>query len=380
MTDSLLVSLSSYQPTKERRPIEDFITEAFAWLLRTQDGLGNTFVEKKITPLVDEGELGFAETDNLEWRTQESFPESRPDMVAVFEKGALAFEHKVHEEASDGQLRRHREGLQKQYGRGCLVLITSAEWHFNGEADAQMTWRSVYQWLDQEAEEGDESPMIREFQSLLESRGLGPRSSITESSLRAYFPVQEAEDQIRNLFRTLKERETEWEFLFDELPHLDREKTKIKWRGRNIPTEGRLGIRFRPWKPGIFVGVLVNGEDHNIELRNRELGPDLVIVLDVSSDGIGEMSRREYLQSSLYVELANRLKQDASKHEWDVVDAHGRPEPGNDYHPLILRRPLAEVLRETKTFDEQIETTLEALKGGIEFLLEDDRIRRAGAL
>lgn len=379
MNDSLLVSLSSYQPTQKRRPIEDFITEAFAWLLRSQDGLGNAFVREKINSSID-AERGTLGVENLNWRTQESFPDSRPDMVVVSEDGAIAFEHKVHEEASGDQLQRHREGLQKNHGGGYVVLIASAEWHFDDTADVQITWRSVYQWLDQVVEERTEPTLIREFQTLLESRGLGPRSSITESSLRAYFPVQEAENQIRSLFRTLREREKEWEFLFEELPHLNKDMTKIKWRGRNIPTEGRLGIRFRPWEPGIFVGVIVNGDDHNVEMTNRELGPDLAVVLDVGSDGIGEMSRQEYLQSPLYRDLAERLKRNASEREWVVVDTYGRPEKGNAYHPLILKRPLAEVLRGTKSFDEQVDTTLGVLKDGIEFLLDDDRIRQVGKI
>lgn len=377
MDDSLLVSLSSYHPRPDRRPIEDFLTEAFAWLLRTQDGLGTAFLEEEIGALVEEEDAGLSGIETIEWSTQASFSESRPDMVALADETALAFEHKIHEGASRDQLKRHREGLKAEYGGGLVVLITSAKWHYKDPADVKLTWAKVYQWLDRRAETTVDETMIREFQALLESRGLGPRSAIEETSLRAYLSVQELEGKIQSLFRELKDREEEWDFLFEQAPHLDRDQTETKWRKG---TEGRLGIRFNPWTPGVYVGVLVDGSDHEVEMSNPDLGPDLVVVLDVSSDGIGEMSRQEYLQSPLYTELASRLQREASGRNWDVVDAYGRPEGGNAYHPLILRRSLAEVLRGTESFSDQVEAVLQALRNGVNFLLDDGRVRQAGEL
>jgi hypothetical protein len=387
LSDSLLVALSSYRPRPGRRPIEDFITEALAWLLRTQDGLGRAFLQEVVElPLGED-----TSATEIEWSTQESFSSSRPDMVAWVGDTAVAFEHKVHEAATRDQLQRHQEGLTdlEGYGQGRLVLITSATWHFAEPDDEQnpsmqmpferTTWPRVHDWLSGFAERVEDDSMIREFQALLQSRGLGPRSAIPEPSLRAYRAVQEAEEQIWVLFRTLKEEPGRWEFLFDQLPHLDPEAREMKGREGKVPKEGRIGIRFPPWTPGVFVGVLVDGDDHEIDMSDRPLGPDLVVVLDVSENGTATMSRQEFLSSSLYASLVARLEREAGTSSWEFIDTHGRSEKGNPWHPLILRRPLAEVLRGRDTFDEQREAVHSTLKAGIELLLDDGRVKEAGS-
>lgn len=373
--DSLLVSLSSYRPRPGRRPIEDFITEAFAWLLRTQEGLGEAFVHHVESSASDS--IQFSDVEGVEWSTQASFPNSRPDMVARFNETTLAFEHKVHSEASSDQLRRHHEGVEQN---GHVILITSAEWHFADPADVKMTWRQVYRWLDGASSHIEEPAMIREFQSLLESRGLGPRSQIPEPSLRAYSSVKKIEKQLWTLFKTLMpDEEPAWDFVFDEVPHLKRGETRMKGSKGNLPVEGRIGIRFQPWRPGVFAGVLLDGNDHKVEMSNPRLGPDLVVVLDVGSKGTETMPRQQFLNSHTYSQLVERLQNETEHRGWEVVDTHGRAEKGNRWHPLILRRSLAPLLREESTFDAQRTAILEALKGGVKFLLKDSLVRQAGA-
>ena len=375
--DSLLVSLSSYRPRPGRHPIEDFITEAFAWLLRAHGDLGTAFIKGEILNRIDDEDFESPEISDVQWSTQVSFDESRPDMVASVGDVTVAFEHKVHAQASSGQLKRHRKGLQTQHGDGILVLITSAKWHYADPADVKMTWPTVYRWLDEKADESSSSAMIREFLALLESRGLAPRAAIEENSLRAYFPAKKVEDQIDSIFRTLLEREEAWDFLFEQAPHLDRGQARIKGKAGKIPVEGRLGIRFTPWSPGLFVGVLLDGNDHKVGMSNPDLGPDLVVVLDVRRKGVGELSRQEFLNSRLYSQLASRLERESTNREWEVVDTHSRPERGNPWHPLILRRPLATVLRGK---EDQIDTILQTLVNGVQFLLDGGEVREAGAL
>jgi hypothetical protein len=372
MDDSLLVSVSSYRPRPGRESIEDFITESFAWLLRSREKLQKEFIEKIDSRVRSENNevLDFPKT--AQWSTQVSFPTSRPDMVARADGRAIAFEHKIHEAASPGQLRRHKEGLNEEHGGGKVVLITSAKWHYRDPADAKITWRDIYRWLGRRAEE---DKMVREFRSLLDSRGLGPRTPIDETALRAFFPVEDVREEIVNQMQIIRDRAEGWDFLFDALPHLKREEIEFKQREG---TEGRIGIRFNPWSPGVYAGILVDGGDHEVEMGDRDLGPDLIVTLDVGSDGVPGMSRREFLQSNLYSRLASRLKREGGENAWRVTDTYGRSKKGNPYHPLVLQRPLAEVIRGANSPEEQLESIVEALKDGLGLLIAGKEIREAG--
>jgi len=377
--ESLLVSLSSYRPRPGRKSIEDYITEAFAWLLSSRDELGRDFLKETVEGQL-EGQIQQEDKSSVsvEWSTQVRFSKSRPDMVSKVGGETVVFEHKIHEEACKDQLKRHRKGLREdpEYGRGPLVLITSARLHFQDPADVKITWPEIHQWLGAKSEKEDR--MVQEFRALLESQGLSPRPTLQETSLRAYLPAQKVEQQVSDLFEDLWSRTEEWDFLFEE-PHLSRENSELKSKKTS---EGRLGIQVNGdppnvWAPGIFAGVHLDGEDHEVEMSNPQLGPDLAVVLDVGEQ-IAGMPRQEFLSGPLYRELSSRLKEEAESRNWDVVDTYGRPGGGNAWHPLIIRRPLAEVLRGTSSFEEQAQATLEALKDGLRFLLKDEQVREIG--
>lgn len=377
--DSLLVSLSSYRPRPDKKSIEDFITEAFAWLLRSQRELGRSFLAEVESRLESRSGLQINLSEDVEWSTQRTFPQSRPDMVAEAGGKATVFEHKVREIASKDQLRRHEEGLSEheEYSGGDLILITSAPWHYRNPADAKITWQEIYKWLDRQAKSRS-TRMVKEFQVLLESEGLCPRPGLEERSLRAYLPAQKVEPQLENLFRDLWSRSVEWEFLFKKLPHLSRQNSELKPR---VTSEGRLGIQFNgpsenAWTPGIFAGAHLDGSDHDVQMSKPDWGPDLAIVLDIGKR-IAGMPRQEFLNSSLYRRLSDRLRENAKSRNWEVIDTFQRSSGGNLWHPLIVRRPLADVLRGTSSFAGQSDAILRILKDGLRFLVKDERIRKA---
>lgn len=378
--DSLLVSLSSYRPRPGRESIEDYITEAFAWLLSSREELARDFLEEKVNvQLPDENGQGDNSPVDVAWSTQVSFSESRPDMISEIGGKTVVFEHKIHEEACEKQLERHKKGLREdpEYSGGPLVLITSAKWHFQNPADVKVTWPEIYEWLG--ARSPGEDRMIQEFRALLESRGLSPRPELQETSLRAYLHVQKVEQQVKELLQAVWSRTEKWEFMFAELSHLDKENTELK---PSVTSEGRLGIQFNAdspnaWTPGIFAGVHLDGDDHKVEMSDPELGPDLAVVLDVGQQ-IAGMARQRFLSGPLYRGLSSRLQEEARTRDWDVVDTYGRSGRENPWHPLIIRRPLAEVLRGKPSFEEQASAILEALEDGLCFLLKDGQVREIG--
>lgn len=81
MNDSLLVSVSSYRPRPGRESIEDFITEAFAWLLRSREELQQELVEEIDSRMRSEKNEALDFPDTTQWSTQVSLSKSCPDMV-----------------------------------------------------------------------------------------------------------------------------------------------------------------------------------------------------------------------------------------------------------------------------------------------------------
>jgi hypothetical protein len=92
LSDSLSSALRKYPKSQELDPIENFITEGFAWLLRNKEPLARDFViylnSKLPEPLTLSPTLP-------EWKTQHTFPGGQIDMVADFGKFAFIFEHKI---------------------------------------------------------------------------------------------------------------------------------------------------------------------------------------------------------------------------------------------------------------------------------------------
>jgi len=374
--DSLLVALSSYRPRKNRRSIEDFITEAFCWILRNDMRTQQTLLNQLSSVLTEAGsnETSFVDEEGLRWATQERLRDSRPDMLLETEEIVFVFEHKVWAEASAAQLWRHREGAEAQYPQKVyVVLVTAAQWHANEEADICLTWSSLFKSLEQTTEEDDQSIILSEFLTLLDSEGLSPTEHISESGIRAYRPAQQFQSRLRQLLKQIPHSRDEWSFVYEQLPTSDQSREPDFNRNqRGFPLEGRLGYNFRDWTPNVFVGVMLDGDDHRHELS--DLGPDVVAVLDLSSKKkIGRLSRDQFLRSDKYRKLSNHLKTETESSDWSVRDNYHDEGPAgcNKWHPLILHRPLLSVLRGTQTVEEQRKCLHEAMVSGARLMLAD---------
>ena len=92
MEVGLFEALSRYSPREGNDPLENFITEGFAWLLNKYPEFGGFFLQY----LEEKLRLNVNRYD-CEWSTQDNFDGKYPDMVCRFrdENKAIVFEHKV---------------------------------------------------------------------------------------------------------------------------------------------------------------------------------------------------------------------------------------------------------------------------------------------
>lgn len=340
---------------------ENFITEAFCWLL-DRTGFGGFFLER----LTDQGCTVRLTGDGSRWRTQETASDGsakRPDMVGGSADGSrgLIFEHKVNAKLDNGQLAAYRKFGESEFGIGnfAIILITKSKSQWGQCPDCALLWQQVCEWLSTWLDDGGPRDTIDEFATrsflhLLETRGLGPMPPITPEELQD-IPVQlsvqrQARSRVDSLVKRIRS-------LTDDAAE------SVVWREMVGGSEGtlpsgknwgRCGLYLRgresgdSWDPGIFVGVMHDGYDHGPPSVNANPGdgPVACVILSV---GIKRFSRG-YRQHETYLALERAVRDRHWDSGWTVY--HGGR---NSWHPITIYKPLAEVIDGQETAGEQVD-------------------------
>jgi hypothetical protein len=357
--DDLLLRLRRYVPTEGRDPLEDFVTEAFGWLLSSQPALSDALLAR----------LGLEEEGGgpARWATQVRTRAGVIDMVCRTQGQVVVFEHKTYSSLHDDQLLRYRAWGDRQAGGGCLVvLITPSARGASERADVHLTWAEVYALL--EGAELGEDMGRRMFLRLLREEGFGPPAPVSHESLLTYLPSATLEASLDALME--RALELDWSRAYELVgrPRGEREPYRRPSRGAPRIKEGRVGVDlYRSWRPGVFLGVMLDGSDHKVEPSQPSRGPDMCLVLDLSNNPDFATGRQAYLASAGYLDMLERVLAD-ERSGYDVVDhlaTHTRPNP---WHVLHVRRPLSEVLAGTRTSDEQLTRFHEHALAMVEFV------------
>ena len=342
---------------------EDFITEILCWLLERTD-FGARFLDR----LMEVGDGSLPEVGRgCIWDTQRSFVldgvAKRPDMVCESANGhrALIFEHKVGAVLHEGQLNSYRQVGEQQFKQSGLILITARKGQCDQNPDCHLLWRHVHGWLsgwlaDSQIDEVT-GFVSRSFLRLLEKQGLGPMEQITVQQLRAIPHALEGERRIKSLVNSAAERPY-WQNLVNyastgvaEAGGVERERT-FRW--------GRYGMYLLgsrdavTWTPGIFVGVMVDSRDHGPpSVNNGEgSGPVACLVVDVHRNW-----HRQYEESEPFLDLVQELLRRWPSDQAEDWRVHR--ETTNRWHPCAIYKPLAAVLSNTCTGDDQVDRFIE---------------------
>ena len=141
--DSLLINLRKYRPRENTDPLENFMTEAFAWLLRRNTGFSMHWLES-LNEQFDDGEKFMLPTEDVLWSTQENFDGKYPDMVASWSQTRIIFEHKVWADLHENQLSNYRSYADKQSWDYRLILITARTLHLCADRSLVQDFLSKY--------------------------------------------------------------------------------------------------------------------------------------------------------------------------------------------------------------------------------------------
>ena len=141
MGTGLLESLKKHR-------LENFITEAFAWILKNHSDFSKYFVVWIMAK--PNMELPEIDEKDCKWITQYNLYGVFPDMVCLSNKNAIVFEHKVNADLSDNQLQKYKDCAAKKFGNSKVkvVLITAKSSQHSQNPDLALCWYDIYNLID----------------------------------------------------------------------------------------------------------------------------------------------------------------------------------------------------------------------------------------
>ncbi|MBM7070597.1 PD-(D/E)XK nuclease family protein [Shewanella sp. 202IG2-18] len=352
--DSLLVNLRKYRPRENTDPLENFVTEAFAWVLRNNSSCLSAFTKllnEKLNLSLD------IESQPSVISTQENFDGVYPDMLIQYDDFALVFEHKVNSYLHTNQLQNYRDKSKSHNGfNDCkLVLITRSRKQHEQKPDLSLCWYEIYQYFQTNLSEDEKenSWAIKELFALFKKEGLVPAKPVNISVMNQYFSALKIANQMENLINEAKLED--W-YLVRECGFLHNAK-KQRW--------GRIGLEFgtqdsqgkRRWSPGIFCGFIVDGNDHRVcsIIEDEPLTTLIIEFNDDAQEKLG-ISAKGISNPELHNQLVSDIKSMLLVKDfgWQVIDTlQHKTIKFNKWRPVMLMCPTSKFFDDCTSADDQ---------------------------
>lgn len=338
MKTGLLESLRKYSPRERKDPLENFITEAFSWILNNYCDFSDFFLDQlKERGLQSDGMTG----KNCEWKTQEKTHDVKPDMVCVSttNENMIIFEHKTWSGLSENQLQKYRDVFSRiTDGEVEVVLITATRNQHEQGPDVALCWSDIYELISDWIEKNtDASFIFEDFIKLLSSQGMGPPAPIAHASIKYYHEAKKLEKNIKDLIKRARNE------LVNSFPELNLN-YNAKW--------GRVGLGQSEdlWRPGIFVGILLDGTDHCTKPIDSAKGPDFCLILSFNED-----LHNEYPSNPHYMEMVSNLAREVGNlnNGWQFYNHLDEVERPNRWHPIHIRKSMLDVFAGTLNTEDQ---------------------------
>lgn len=360
--DSLFTSLRKYRPRENTDPIENFITEAFAWLLRKDEELSRYFINDIAQRLANTANNFSVPSGEISWSTQLNYGGVFPDMEATWLGMTLVFEHKVWSKLHDGQLKNYRDYHESSDNDYRMILITGHYSQYDQNPDLALCWHDIYVLLNHylaASQQRETTWVINDFLQLLKSEGLGPAAPISHTAICHYQEAITLRSQLEALMSRIATHQ--W-----PVPDYQSEVKK---------KEGVVGIQFyrgnsenigcKNWTPGVLVGFMLEGWDHLYESRLKD---GLKFILNLS---ITHRFHDVYLDLAEYKELTKELADKAanSSRDWTFYHHRAQANPFNPWHPLYLEYPMLDVFKGTETTAEQEQRFIEIAEEALSLLV-----------
>lgn len=354
MQNSLLVNISKYAASHKTSPIENFVTEAFAWLLKNDESVRQAIYHLLQVKAVQKGLAidSMAESEYID--TQVNFNGKFPDMLweSIDRDFCVIFEHKIWSELHHKQLSNYREFAEKSLNkRFLIVLITAHVGQHRQQPDIALCWYDIAKQIQAIVSDNEKLNWIREeFIQLLESNGLINVSALNPLSIAYYQEAKNIDLQLYNICQ--RSIHNPWPLFTEE------HSTLFASPPTHRNARGRIGLEFssladlneeKAWQPALFCGFIVDGADHQIH-DLLSTAPIAAVVLSVNKKLQSKVKEHGYYDQ-LVADISSTLPKG-----WRLSDRTALGNKANKWHPLIIYRDLTEFIATASTFEQQQET------------------------
>ncbi|WGW00168.1 hypothetical protein QF117_20165 [Vibrio sp. YMD68] len=369
MNNSLLVNVSKYASSDKTSPTENFITEAFAWLLRN-DAEVRRAIDKYLRKVGEEKSLNILPVgDSRHIDTQVNFNGTFPDMCwdSSDRTFSIIFEHKVWTKLSDKQLDNYRKYAEEKLGKAfVIVLITGHVGQHKQNPDLALCWYQIAEIIESVEGGNDKDLWIREeFIHLLKVNRLVDITPINPLSIAYYNDAKKIDEQLNNIAKRAIHKKWPIQQLEGDVSYnkeVYQRKVGVSERCGKYDTWGRIGLEFNNvtqeydeggWAPGLFCGFLIDSADHCVEdiMPNEPLA---ALIVDIDDPLHSKLNSR-----GLYEKLVNEI---CLPNGWKLSDRVTQNNNENPWHPLIIYRSLSDFIGHASTPEQQSETFFTQMK------------------
>lgn len=367
-TRNIFNALFEFRPRGKFTPEENFLTEAFAYVLESCEDVQKEWLSRVIgnkVRKVSELRTRFTERDD-----DDNFV--IPDMKISGElddghKFVLFSEHKWRSPCNPGQIKRYIKKLESDTAEFKKVIFIGTSYSQVNVAEnchpsmkgGAFLWADVFSLLGKSEHK---ETVLLEFLEFMKAQDLSPGEPITTEMMTGYLQSRKFESNLQQLASALS-REFNWSFVPE------------RYRNGNeypeiIDAMGRVSLQFGTshWKPALGVGFLYNTTDLRVAFVDPKRGIDLFLRIETDPD---------YQKRIQNVMRELKTKKDELTKHADSVLLHKDPGNGNKHSILLVRSCLSNVIQDKQERHAQLEVIHATIRKWIEILFKDGELERA---
>ncbi len=330
---------------------ENYLTETWAWILRNNKSLLNSFLKEVFEVDVTGEQLEVTTQKYISSGSGKGFI----DLTITTLNYCFIFEHKINHSFGEDQILKYIEWAKKKgYSSEKIMAATVSGYfidHDETVGDSNLIlvnylWHDLYKFIDEKNNEKTFSEsevfVLKCFQNLLIKNDLTwIETEVSMEGLKNYYSALSVNKSLRDIFSQIKDH-YKWEKVYKVFQRVDGKNHPPKTAGERW---GRIGIDLdivRGWTPSLFFGVLADPIDHKVVPSNPEIGPDLCLIVDIDKSRF-----RDYDISNEYKKLETEMQSwaERNKNEWSFYNhLEDAGSEANLWHPLYLRKPLYSIL------------------------------------
>lgn len=374
-------ALFKYHPRPEYTPWENFLTEAIAYILKTEPCAMEAWLSLMLGRVVkvDQYTVLTQNSERVEDQPAMVFPDLK--VIALLEGGkqqTVYCEHKWDSPCNPDQLRNYAELARRDQDNSIVAFVGATQQqvreagNLNGVVQKAARWEDIYRSFKKIS---NPSPMLQEFLIFMETQNLGAISMINLPHLRAFPQVPVVMRQLWQCANRLLS-DFPWDFLDTRYRN-----PQLLGNGHFpcvINRYGRIGIEFMTnpcYTPTIVAGFLYDTEDHRVELTRPEHGIDLMLRIEADPKTNPDRNIGRIIQQ-LKAGRQRVLQNEQGQGQTYFTKIRLKGETGSKWTLLIAQKCLADVIEDCDSEEKQLQAIYDYFRQLLTSLFSDPQLEQ----